>query len=62
MAKRTISELQFNYSSLRVIGFCYLTAADVMEHGIEEHQQCIHGCYVVKALYVVTASLNCIQL
>ena len=27
------------YSSLRVIGFCYLTAADVVEHGIEEDQQ-----------------------
>jgi hypothetical protein len=27
------------YSSRRVIGFCYLTAADVMEHGIEEYQQ-----------------------
>ena len=24
------------YSSLRVIGFCYMTAADVMEHDIEE--------------------------
>ena len=27
------------YSSLRVEGFCYLTAADVMEHDIEEDQQ-----------------------